>query len=160
MSIRARQRNQADRVGESHHAVEHLQLAVFSKRTEKSNYARPIKRCSYWHQAPGVMRRVYLCFHSLYLCPFYQYTYGVRTCMRRPGRFPVAWSSLAFTSRQFLPKIVGLSVRCVHILFSMTCTIFILMSERSGERKPPAERSALYILYIRPRKETPGSRSI
>ena len=39
--IRARQRKQADRVGSSQHVEVCVQLAVFSKRTKKNEFARP-----------------------------------------------------------------------------------------------------------------------
>ena len=44
---------------------------------------------------------------------------------------------LAFTC-QFASKFMDLSVRFIRIFF------LLLVSERSGRRKPPAERSALY----------------
>ena len=46
----------------------------------------------------------------------------------RPGCSPGAWSSWVFASCQFAPKIVGLSVRFIRILFY----IFFLVSKRSG----------------------------
>ena len=56
----------------------------------------------------------------------------------------VSWSVelLVFAIRQFAPKIMDLSV-------SASLTFFVLVflaSERSGRRKPPAERSALHII--------------
>ena len=48
---------------------------------------------------------------------------------------------LAFASRRFAPGIVDLSVRFIRILF------YVLVSERCG-RRTPAERSALYIIYM------------
>ena len=53
----------------------------------------------------------------------------------------LTWSMelLAFASRQFAPKIVNLPV-----LSFVRILLFFLVSERSGQRKPPAERSALY----------------
>ena len=64
---------------------------------------------------------------------------------------------LAFASRQFAPKIVNHSVRFIHSHF----VPFLLMNERSGRRKPPAERSALYsidlfLVYIIPLKVRRG----
>ena len=47
---------------------------------------------------------------------------------------------LAVASRQFAPKIVDPSARFIHSHF----LVFFLVSERSGRRKPPAERSALH----------------
>lgn len=41
VAIRARQRKQADRVGESQYVVEHVQLAVLSERAKKKQYSRP-----------------------------------------------------------------------------------------------------------------------
>ena len=55
-----------------------------------------------------------------------------RTCMRRPGCFPGAWSSCIFAIRQFAPKIVDLS--CSHNSYFVY--ILLLLSKRSGEIQP------------------------
>ena len=50
--IRARQRTQGNRIGSSQHVVEaFVQLAVFSKRTKKSQCARPTKKSTTIHKA-------------------------------------------------------------------------------------------------------------
>ena len=65
---------------------------------------------------------------ALSLRPFYVF----RTCMRRPGCFPGAWSSCIFAIRQFAPKIVDLS--CSHNSYFVY--ILLLLSKRSGEIQP------------------------
>ena len=61
------------------------------------------------------------------------------TRKRRPGCFPGAWNS--FASRQFAPKIVASLSASIAFCFK-----FFLVSDRSGRRKPPAERSVFYII--------------
>ena len=57
------------------------------------------------------------------------------------GSLSWAMELLAFASRQFAPKIVDLSVCFINSHFVR----FFLVSDRSGRRKPPADRSALYV---------------
>ena len=63
----------------------------------------------------SVMRDGHAFISDLTLRPFYVF----RTCMRRPGCFPGAWSSWIVASRHFAPKIVEPSVR-----FNDFCSIY------------------------------------
>ena len=107
--IRVRQRKQADRVGESQHVVEHLQLAVFSKPTNKS---KSVTRKNIQPQASGEAGRIWVYFwrrynlntivHSSFSVVFRTYPYICMIwCMH--AAFELFWSMelLAFASRLF-----------------------------------------------------------
>ena len=140
-----RQRKQEDSWREPARVVKRL-YSVLSSHNERSNRNLPgLQKYStilYSHSA-GVMREGFAFSFDLNKIQFSlspsSYMYLFSTCMRHPGYYPEAWrllswtmELLAFESRRFAPKVVDLSVRFIRIL-----------SERSGRRKPPAERSAL-----------------
>ena len=81
------------------------------------------------------------------------------SCMHAAsGLFSSSLELLAFSSRQFAPKIVKLSVRFVRVLF------YILVSERSGRRSARgAKRLVLHtpsMLGVSSIFRTPGTESI
>ena len=137
--IRARQRRRADRVGSIQHVVEaFIPLAAFSKRTKKSKSARPTRTSNHCNRsrsslADVMMLPVPCCFSPSFL---------FRPCMRRQGLFSWTMELLPSASRQFAPKTMDLSVRFIPWHFVQ----FFLVSERSGRRKPPADRSTLYYI--------------
>ena len=124
--IGARQRKQADKVGESQHVVEHsneeIEFGLACKNTDMQflykNYSQSII-------TGGVMSDVIPdLFDSIsdrmnmHHCPFsasFVRMYFVRAC----GVGVISWSMelLAFSSRQFAPKIADLSVRFIHSHF-------------------------------------------
>ena len=59
---------QASRVGESQHVVEHLQLAMFSKRSKESKPVRPTKTYQYNHSQAATNRRDArrMCLHFIF----------------------------------------------------------------------------------------------
>ena len=111
MPIRARQRKEADRIGESQHAVEHLQLAVFSKRTKKSSPTQP--KLYNHKQLLLVMREgvAFIYFQSpkdTTLSFLFRTYSGVRMIMMRACCVRIVFlehGSLGmFSSRQFAPN--------------------------------------------------------
>ena len=103
--IRVRQPKQADKAGESQHAVEHLFAArnVFSKSTKKSESARPTPLRP---QAAGDLRTIFL--HSFPISIRYNTrlspSYIFARCMH--AAFRLFWwraELLAFASRQLAP---------------------------------------------------------
>ena len=121
------------------------QLAEFSKRTEKSFFSRPTKVYNSSRSSlAGVMCEGFAFISNsirystaLSLRPFSMYF--VHTCMRRPGCFLGAWSSWRL-------HVVSLHLKSWTSLSASSAFCSILVSERSGWRNPPAERSALYII--------------
>ena len=107
----------------------YIQIAVSSKRTNKSTYARPTK--AWWCDA----RRV--CLYTVLFSPSFLF----RPCMRRPGCFGGPWSAwhLQLTTYEVCTENCGPLCAIQSFAFGS----IVLVSERSGRQKPPAERSAL-----------------
>ena len=130
--IRARQRRRADGVGSRQHIAEHTYNSLCSQNE------RIIEICSAYKNiaAGGVMREGFACT-LLFLSVL-----SISSMHAASGLFLWTTELLAFACQQFAPKIMDLSVRFIHSHFVQ----FFLVSGRSGRRKPPAERSALYRL--------------
>ena len=94
------------------------------------------KQFSWCHARRICLIPISIRYNTAFLCPSDRCMYFV---LYMHAVSKLSWSTdfLAFASRQLAPKIVDLSS------FAF-CSIFFLVSERSGRRKPPAERSALY----------------
>ena len=154
--IRARQRKQADRVGESQHAYRAfiMQLAAFSRRTKHlilpglQQIPQPLTT----QLSCGVMREEFAFVSNLNkdttmlfsLRSFHRTgTYVFRTCMRRPGSFRLGHGALGICKSSVRTKVVDLSVRFTSSHF----VLFFRVRERSGRRKPP-EPSALYTAVL------------
>ena len=134
--IRARQRRQADGVGSRQHVVEHIYSSLCSPNERRNRNLLGIQNDCWWCDA----RRI--CLYTvtslrLRLRPFYVvHTCGVRVIFGDHGALGICKSLVS------PPKTVDLSVRFSHSHYVQ----FFFVSERSGRRKPPAERSALYVL--------------
>ena len=135
-----RQRKQADRVGESQHVVEHLHSTL--QTNEETAVCPAYKNAPLLTALVGCamdLPIVSISIRYTHGSVFTSFFYAFRTCMRRPGCFPGAWSSWHL-------QLVGLHLK-LYILRSVSyafCSKFFLVSERSGgRRKPHAERSAL-----------------
>ena len=128
---------------------------MFSIPTKKSKSAPGQKRKKKKTQAAGDVRRTLLpCIFNLNAIPgttlsFLLHNFLYDACMRRPGSFAAAWSSWHL-------QVISLhSVRFIHIVL----LYYFLVSERS-ERKPPAERNALYrLVQVKRRKFIPRPKS-
>ena len=87
-----RQRKRADRVGESQHVVEHLQLDVFSNPSKKSKSAVAQKKrlttSSWWY----ITRKGFSCISNTALFLLFR-TYSYDACVQRLDCFPGTWSS-------------------------------------------------------------------
>ena len=110
-----------------------IQLAVF-KPNEEIEICSAYKRLDHSQSsyiADVIMLPVHLLFSPSFL---------FRPCMRRLGCFRGPWSSwhLQVASLHLKPR-TSLSASLIRIFFQC-----FLVSERSGRRKPPAERSALH----------------
>ena len=145
MPTRARQRKQADGVGEaraeSQHAVDHLYRSLCSQNERRNPNLPGLQKSTSTHKAAlaGVMRERFVVIFNLNKphCSFSPSFQCISFMHATPGLLSWRMELLVFTSRQFAPKIVEISVRFIRSL-----VIFFLVSERSARRKPPAERSA------------------
>ena len=131
--IRARQRKQADRVGSSQHVIEASQ----NERRNRNLPGLPKYRTNHPHSSLADV--MFLPVHCSVSPPVL--IIRISSMHAASGLFSwTEWRSWHLqASPQFAPKAVDLSVRFIHEHFVQ----FSLESERSGLRKPPAERSTL-----------------
>ena len=157
MPIRTRQRKHVDRVGRGPAYVLHLYSARCVLKTDQEidifpAHSKIQTNHSLQQRLADVMRegnafisnpmmKVQYCFFLSVLC-MYQYMHAAS------GLFSWSMELLAFASRQLAPEIGDNSVRFIYILFYYQVCIY-LVSERSGRRKPPVERSVLIIYMVR-----------
>ena len=107
-----------------------MQLSVLSKRTKKSKSAPPtITLNNSRSSTAGVLREGFAC--TLLFLP----VLSISSMHAASGLFSWTLELLAFANRQFEPKTMDLS--------NSDFVVFLLVSEGSERRKPPAERSAL-----------------
>ena len=116
----ARQRKQAKLARASMSSSTYAARGVL--KTDKEIEICPAKYPTTRHKAAeaGVMREGLAFIFNLNKiehCSFSPSFLFFRTCMRRPGCFPGAWSSWIFASRQFAQKIMDLSVHFIGIMF-------------------------------------------
>ena len=145
---------QADRVGESQHVVEHLYSSLCCQHP-RTNRNLPGKKHTHNHKKL-VMREgfAFSCFQSQYhtiqrySCSFVQIDV-YDACVRNRGRFPGAWSSwhLQVVSWHLINDMCPLHSHCLRSSILHIFLYFFFVSERS-RRKPPAERSALCSLIL------------
>ena len=142
MLTRTRQHKQADRISESQAFHRAFTARCFFKTNEE------IEICpTYKHTQP--LTSISCDARRTFFGVYFVFSISIRSnavlLSLRPFYFaqPAAsgeysWSMelLAFATRQFAPKTMDLSVRFTHIF-----VLFFFVSERSGRRKPPAERS-------------------
>ena len=137
--MRARQRKEADRVSESQHVVENLQLTAFSKPAMKSKSTRPKTNTTtsswsmvgegfafIWFQYDTALTLLSLSYRQMCM----MHACGVEVVFLEHGALRICKSSVCTQ--------VGTSVRFIYL--SLFCRS--LVSEPSG-RKSTAERSAL-----------------
>ena len=123
-----------------------LQLAAFFKRMKKLKSAQHTKNIQPLTKQFTVCTRCYdprktICLYFLSQCVTYNALYlrpliAFRACTRRPGCFLGAWSS-------WHKEVVSSHLKSWTFLFVSCAFCYSSLWERSGRRKPPAERSAL-----------------
>ena len=114
--------------GQSHHSTkQHAKYAPIKARQRKQ--ADRVSESQHVVLCPAV-----LCF----LCRTHQKKY-VRTCMRRPGCFPGAWSSWHL-------HVTCFHLKCWTIYHICHSVPFFLVSERSGQNLPL--REAHCVIYV------------
>ena len=132
---------QATRVCESQHVVEHSHSSLRSKN-ERRNQNLPHQKKYAWYihnhsqsSLAGVIREDTALLEDLSPRPYGAF----RECIPCSGCFSSTWSSWHL-------QVVSLHLKSWTSLSASFgfCCMFFLVSERSGRRKPRAERSALY----------------
>ena len=129
--ITARQRRHADGVGSRQHVVEHIYRSLCPQSERINRHMLGLRKHCWWCDA----RRV--CLYTVLFSPSFLFL----PYMRRPGCFGGPWSAwhLQLTTYEVCTENCGPLCAIQSFAFGS----IVLVSERSGRQKPPAERSAL-----------------
>ena len=108
------------------------------KTNKKSKSSRPSKLYSHSQRSLAVVMREGFACTLLFIFT----VVSISPVHGSSGLFSWTMELLAFENHQFTRKTMDLSVRFMHSRYVQ----LFLVSERSGRRKPPAKRRALYLV--------------